>query len=436
ASSDPATALNPFVDGPMASPAVLSSIYSTTLPTDFKSHSNIVDAFTRGPLLSLPAGPLDAVVGAEYDGSSLQRGFDANRTAKAAFTELRAPLLAGTDGSDARREVLAVQAAARYDSYSNFGSRTTWQAGLEFRPVQSVLLRGTHATAFKPPTLFNLDYPPTTSTPTVTDPQRGGETVVVQEKTGGNPGLNPTTGRSSSAGIVWSPPQAGGLDVTATWWQLDVDNAVSLPSAQFIANNEGLYPGRVVRAPAAPGAVGQIISIDNSYVNFGTMQERGVDAGIDWKFTTRYGSFRPSVAATYISRFVGASTPGSAPVDRDSRANNDGIFAPRWKGSTSVAWDSGNAVRATLGGRYTGPYWDYTPTRKIGNFWYIDGSLEVGMERALGMAKGSLGGMKLLVTGTNLFNKLPPYSTYFRGYDVYNYDLVGRTFFVRLQWQA
>jgi len=436
ASSDPATALNPFVDGPMASPAVLSSIYSKTLPTFFKSHSDIVDAFMRGPLMKLPAGPLDAVVGAEYDGSTLNRGFEASRTAKALFTELRAPLIAGTNGGNAKREVLAVQGAVRYDNYSDFGSQTTWQAGLEFRPIEAVLLRGTHATAFKPPTLYNLNAPALTGSTTVTDPQRNGETVVTQVKVGGNPGLNPTTGRSSSAGIVWSPPQAAGLNVTATWWQLDIENAVSLPNPQFIVNNEASYPGRVVRAPAAPGAVGQITSVDYSYVNFGAMHEQGIDASIDARFRTQHGTFTPAVAATYITKFDGASTPGSASVDRASHANNDGIFAPRWKASASVGWDGGRGVRATLGGRYVGSYTDYTPPRTIGNFWYFDGSVEVDMEQALGMVKGSLGGMKLLVTGTNLFDKLPPYSTYFRGYDVYNYDLVGRTFFVRLQWKT
>ena len=30
---------------------------------------------------------------------------------------------------------------------------------------------------------------------------------------------------------------------------------------------------------------------------------------------------------------------------------------------------------------------------------------------------------------------LPVYSTFFRGYDVFNYDLVGRTIFIRLKCQ-
>ena len=43
--------------------------------------------------------------------------------------------------------------------------------------------------------------------------------------------------------------------------------------------------------------------------------------------------------------------------------------------------------------------------------------------------------MRLLVSGTNLTDKLPDWSTFFRGYDVLNYDIVGRTVFVRLKCQ-
>jgi hypothetical protein len=42
----------------------------------------------------------------------------------------------------------------------------------------------------------------------------------------------------------------------------------------------------------------------------------------------------------------------------------------------------------------------------------------------------------MFVTCTNCADELPPYSTHFRGYDIYNYDLIGRTIFVRLQIQT
>jgi len=437
ASSDPQTALNPFIDGPMASPGVLAAIYSNALITNYDARATIVDAFTRGPLLQLPAGALDALVGAEYEKDRFERGFEANRIARALFTELRAPLFATTNERAEKREVLVVQGAARYDDYSDFGSKTTWQAGIEFRPVEDLLLRGTHATAFKPPTLYNLAAPQSSSTITVTDPRRNNETVVVQSIIGGNPGLQPTTGASSTLGFVWSPRQLPGLDVSLTRWWMRIDDAINFPiSTQFVVDNENAFSGRVVRAPAAPGEVGPIIAADRTYINFGTMHEAGIDASIDWRFRTSLGQFVPGMAATYISKFEGSSTAGSPSVDRLSRASNDGVFAPRWKGIASIAWKPAEAYDVWFAGRYLGRYTDYTPPHTIGNVWYLDASFEVNIERALGMMKGSLGGARLLVSGANLTDKLPDWSNFPRGYDVFNYDLVGRTWFVRLRFQS
>ena len=434
-SSDPKTALNPFVDGPMASPDVLASIYSNSTAVSYKGDSTIGDAFARGPLLDLPAGPLDAVVGAEYERSSLsQSAFDASRTDRALFAELRAPLLAGADDRGGKREVLAVQGAVRYDNYSDFGAKTTGQAGVEFRPLETILLRGTYATAFKPPTLYNLGAPHTTGSVAVSDPRRGGEAVVVQLTSGGNPNLKPTTSKTSTLGIVWSPRQ---VNASLTWWRLDIDNTIILPgSVQFFFDNESALGGRVVRAPDPAGGVGRLVSFDQTYLNFGGTRQEGIDVSVDWKFKTEWGQFTPAVAATYMSKFDGFTTPGSPMVNRLSRANSDGVFAPRWKGIASVAWNPGHGFDGWVDGRYIGSYYDYTPTRTIGNVWYFDATLQVDVEQVLGMTKGSLGGMKLLVNGTNLANKLPPYSTYFRGYDVYNYDLVGRTIFVNLKFQS
>src|SRR5262249_9111698 len=234
ASSDPATALNPFRDGPMGSPSLLGSIFGVTSPTTFSADSKIFDAFARGPLVQLPAGPLTAVIGAEHEGSSFSRGFDISRTARALFTELRAPLYATPDGRGDKREVLAVQGAARYDDYSDFGSKTTGQVGLELRPVERLLLRGAYATAFKPPTLFQLASPVLSSPTLVNDPKNGGAAVITPSTFGGNPNLQPTTSTSGTLGFVWSPEQVRGLDLSMTRWWSRIEDAINFPiSTQF-----------------------------------------------------------------------------------------------------------------------------------------------------------------------------------------------------------
>src|SRR5262249_4798135 len=131
----------------------------------------------------------------------------------------------------------------------------------------------------------------------------------------------------------------------------------------------------------------------------------------------------------------GASTPAGPDVDRLSRANADGVFAPRLKGTTSVGWKPSDDFRASVTGRYTGRYYDYTPPRTLRDFWYLDSALDFRRGRALGFEARSVGVLRLLVSGTTLPNRLPPFSTHFRGYDVYSYDLIGRTIFARVQLQ-
>jgi iron complex outermembrane receptor protein len=429
ASSDPATALNPFVDGPWASGELLTSIYSNSSATDYEARDTLFNGFARGPVLQLPAGPLDAVAGAEYGKSTLERGFVSDRNVHAAFAELRAPILAGAAG----REMLTVSGAGRYDHYSDFGSKSTWQGGVEYRPIEPVLLRGTYGTAFKPPTLFNIGAPLTSNPLALTDPLNNGRQVVAQVFQGGNASLNPTTGNSGTIGIVWSPPQVRGLNASLTGWRLTIENAINLPNAQFLVNNESQFPGRVTRGPAPPGGVGDIVSVDGTYLNFGTLRERGIDGTIDYRLRTSWGEFIPAAAATYMTKFSGASSPGGPDVDRLSRANADGIFAPRVKANVSLGWNPAIPVKLGVTGRYIGSYFDYTPTRKIGDIWYVDGFVDVALEPAFNLGKGALAGARLIVSATNLADKLPTWSTHFRGYDVYNYDLVGRTVLVQLQ---
>ncbi|HET7085423.1 MAG TPA: TonB-dependent receptor [Rhizomicrobium sp.] len=428
ASSDPSSALNPFTAGPMGSQSLLASIYSVSTTSQGDGLATTVNGFARGPLLDLPGGALEAVLGGEYQYSSLDYGFHASRDAKSVFGELRAPLLGG--GGD-NGPLVALDGAIRYDNYSDFGSKVTWQAGAELRPDDGILVRGTFAAAFKPPTLYNLYSPVSGFSVSVSDPKLNNQTEVVQESFGGNSHLNPTTGTSGTLGVVWSPRFVPGLQLSFTNWWLHIANAINFPSDQFIVSNESSYPGRVVRAAAPAGGVGLITSVDVTYLNFGAMDEQGVDMNADYRFETSVGTFTPSLAATYMTEFDGASSPGLPIVSRLSRANNDGIFAPRWKGIVSVGWTPDAILTTWLAGRYIGRYVDYTPPRNIGGIWYLDASLSVDLNRALDIEGPAH--MKFLLSATNIADTLPVYSTFFRGYDVFNYDLIGRTLFARVQ---
>jgi iron complex outermembrane receptor protein len=437
ASADPSVAYNPFKDGPGASPAVLNSIYQDQR-SEYRGQSKSVNGFVKGSVLSLPGGPLDVVLGAEYEGTSLftnQYGTtNASRNAYSMFAEGRMPLIAGPIGAGIGSETLVAQVAVRDDHYSDFGSKATTQIGLEFRPDGSLLLRGTYGTAFKPPSLYDEASPVSTYQTIVMDPLRGGQSTAVTVSQGGNTSLAPTTGESATAGFVYSPREVQGLNVSVTGWYLRLANGISLPTAQYMALNAADYPGRVIRGPATNGQPGQIISIDGSYVNFGLTKESGVDFAVDWHFATPIGDFFPNVAATYITKFLAADSPGAPLTNRDSRADPgySGVYAPRLKGTASIGWKPSPELTVALMGRYVSRYTDYDGIHELGDFWYADGSVEYRVGSALKLQNPAGKNLKITLGVTNLFNRLPSYSQYFFGYDPYVYDIVGRFIYTRL----
>jgi outer membrane receptor protein involved in Fe transport len=118
---------------------------------------------TNVDLFELPAGPVGYAGVVEYGYQSYDlkpdplateyyyyswRDSDGNgkRNRWAAASELRLPLLDSVNAS----------VAGRYDQYrfaGNTAGKFTWSAGLEWRPLDSVLARGSYGTAFRAPDL-------------------------------------------------------------------------------------------------------------------------------------------------------------------------------------------------------------------------------------------------------------------------------------------
>ncbi|HEU4879338.1 MAG TPA: TonB-dependent receptor, partial [Gemmatimonadaceae bacterium] len=177
ASADPAQALNVFADGPGASPAVLASLVAAPVVNTYSSEAVQGSGFVRGPLIALPAGPVEAVLGAETREEEIHFEarpaiiMDAQRKTVAAYAEVRVPII-GKDMGIPLAHALTVSVAGRNDHYDDFGDSFNPQYGLTWNLSQSVLLRASHGTSFRPPSLFEL-YSPISSRPsTVPDPAR------------------------------------------------------------------------------------------------------------------------------------------------------------------------------------------------------------------------------------------------------------------------
>ncbi len=442
ASSDPATALNLFTTGAPASDALLRSLYYRD-DTRHIGKVAVANGFVRGDLFDLPAGPLSVVLGAEHTRSELiwssptlaTYNFHYTRRASSVFSEMRAPLVSGranTGGGD----VLAINAALRYDRYNDFGSHVTPQYALEWRPMESLLVRAAYAESFKAPNFVYL-YTPLSSFDTccVYDPVTGNAGVGFRWLRAGNPDLDPEVGRSKSLGLVWSPRSIAGLDASVTWWEIHQRDRGVQPTAQAVINNEASLPGKVVRDPVT----GAIRSIDMSYINFGAMNVAGFDLALSQGFDTGLGRFVAGLRATRVYEYEAAVTPGLPATDRLSRADTD-AWAPKLKGNLSLAWEQG-LYSANLTGRYVSKYTDYQDlgpnTRRIGDFWLWDMSGRFAFGERFAADNPYLRGAAIQLGVVNLFDSLPVYSNFYsgvRGYDATQYDIRGRFVYANLSF--
>jgi iron complex outermembrane receptor protein len=429
-SSDPTTAINPFVS-PVAVPLQNVDLFEDTLRS-YRSRSTTLNGVVRGSPFSVGDRDVRLAAGAEYTHSLLDLNappasvFSASRTAYALFSEARVPIW-----GNSAREVVTLDLAARYDHYDDFGSHSVPQVGLEWRPTSSLLVRGSYGRSFKAPALLALHVPRFSQTNVLIDPASG-QQVPVTVTSGGNPELRPATGASHSIGFVFSSERLPGLRFGVTEWRIDQEDSVQQFSAQSILDNESLFPGAVARSPSQGGQSGLVESVDASYHNYGRISVSGIDYDGVYSWALPLGQLTASFAATETYRYWAALLPGLPATSRVSVASDDMNFSPRWKGNVSLTWAMPN-VDVSVSGRFIGRYLDYDGQRELGNVWLMDASARYQLHRQL--FSGVLKNVSVTLAAINLFDRLPQFSSYqggFLGYDPTQMDIRGRVVQVKL----
>jgi iron complex outermembrane receptor protein len=450
-SSNPATALNPFVAGSPGSQELIDSVLFTD-KQKFRENSFSASALLRGTVLSLPSGNITIATGAEF-GHSILHAEDVvvggnpfqlssptvGRKNYAAFAETRVPVI-GRRG-DQPDDVLAFNAAVRYDHYDGFGGKASPQASGEWRPLTGLLLRASWGKAFKAPSLEQLFLQQTRTPAIIVDPETGQSTGVTSIA-GGNPDLKPETGRSYAFGLVYATRGVPGVELSATNWNVQLHNSIQALSPQIVVNNASSFPGAVVRAPScASGPPCPIISVNRTFANFGDIEVAGIDYWLKYTFLAGGVKWVPSVNVTQTYRYTVAFQPGQPATDRVSRANDDANWAPRWKGTAAVDFGQ-DAWTAVVAGRYTGSYRDYDPLvngtyLRLGDVWYVDANFRYQLA-SVDPGSSWLRDSAISIGGVNIFNRQPQFSNLFSGaygFDILQADMRGRFLYVQLEKQ-
>lgn len=195
-----------------------------------------------------------------------------------------------------------VQAAARHEDYSDFGSTTTGKLAASLKMSESALLRGAFSTGFRAPSLQQVFF-----SSTFTDFISGRPLDVVLAPNGsrianaaGIPGLKEEKSKSYTLGMTLSP--SGATALTFDTYKIDIDDRIVL-SGRFDENN---YP--------ALGSILQGLGVGQAqfFVNSINTTTKGVDLTASHKADALGGKLTTYLAVNISKTEVtGVKTPAS-----------------------------------------------------------------------------------------------------------------------------
>ncbi|HEX7815197.1 TonB-dependent receptor domain-containing protein, partial [Dyella sp.] len=390
------------------------------------------------------------------------------RNRVSAATEFRVPLAS----------TLTWTISGRIDKYRDASIADiarTWGTGIEWRPVDGLLVRGTYGTNFHAPDMQAIylaasqqqvgDYNDPFNCIKIGDractPYQ--HSTYFTQFSGGSPNLLPERGHSWTYGFVWDIPGVDGLAVSADYWHMGISNSIKwIDSATLLTDEAGCRTGLLVTgAPYIAHALGSeycqeaianvhrdasgnITSINVGPINETSLYVSGIDANATYKFTTaRYGSFNFDLSYTNNLSFKERDLPTDPLL-------NTRYQYPATKVVGNARWHYGN-LDLTLHGERTGEI-------RANNY----GGCEVlsnGIQPGLGDADCTVykahvspwiiwstsasynltKDLKLGVNVSNIFDKVGPIPYYAGGFEFIptqqGDDYTGREVFVSLDWK-
>jgi iron complex outermembrane recepter protein len=465
---------------------------------DATIEEQIYSAVAQGPIFTLPAGKVIAVLGAEHrferssevwdtltnqglnGGNALPNTFG-SYTSKDVFGEVSVPILSGLRGV----KDLLLEGAFRRSDYTTVGQVSTWNLRLSYSPNDDFRFRGVYSKATRAPNLSELYQGAAQTFPTgVTDPCEGltpastgaiaaackaipsvasaiaspgglvYSLIDTQNITGynsGNTHLNPETAKTYTLGLVYTPQALHGFSATVDYYSIKIDDAigsVDIPTliSQCLLTGQPTYCSSVFR-----GASGKIVRVDQSVVNTATLDTAGIDVEARYRFglPEKWGDgLSVALNYNYLQKLDVVNEAGAPVVHyRGQIAEAPGGTVlpggPTNRATLALQYD-GYGLTAGWTVRYQGPMKDQVdpanvskaqaPYNNVAAYTYHD--LQLSYKLPIEVKTKLYGGVR------NVFDKKPPFlpsgmQTELTGVETAasSYDAIGRQWFLGIEAQ-
>ena len=293
-----------FVDPSKNSPAVRAALAQSLSKTS-TSDMDSIDFRVSRPLFNLRGGALGLALGGEIrheaqndpdlNPNTLYQGLGVahtvgSRNVSAVYVELDAPLLRS----------LEVDASARYDHYSDFGSAFDPKIGFKWTPIEAVTLRGTYSRGFRAPSFSENGSSAAEGFTTfqITDPAfltaHGNDAYTapyaLAQATSANSNIKPERSQSFTFGAIFQP--TSWLNASLDYYAIKKTGVIAQSNPNVALTDyfagQPLPPGygivTDVPDPLFPNALPRPIVVSAPYVNANALRTDGLDLDLRAKF--------------------------------------------------------------------------------------------------------------------------------------------------------
>lgn len=306
------------------------------------------------------------------------------------FGELRLPLAEGQSLAD----LLALDLAYRYSSYSTGVETDTYKVGLEWAPSSDIRFRASQQRAVRAANiielfaaqgfgLFAMAYDPCDATqrPTSAGPvpvscigsnpwqvstaqSNGGDLYSSAGQYnglfGGNPDLEPEEADTMTLGFVFTPSFLPGFNLSVDYFNIEVSGLIATTGAQNTLSdcydfNNAASCARIVRDPGTGALwIGQG-RVEDLNTNIGGLESTGIDINANYRVDIgSYGGLTFQLIGTWLDELI--TDPGLAAVDPYDCAGSFGEVCgspnPEWRHRFRVGWQTPWKLDLNLTWRY------------------------------------------------------------------------------------
>ncbi len=304
-----------------------------------------------GKILRVPAGDVQATFRTGYNrltlnSTSLRRGIstrtDLARNDANAAISIDVPIIS----KNSPIGELSLNGNFGQSELSDFGRLTEYGAGVQWKPTKALSVSASIIGDENAPGIASLGNPLVVTPNIATYDFQRGQTVFIDQISGGNPALRAESRKDLKFGLNWSPPMVEGLSLQVEYFRnSSTDTTAAFPL--LTPEIEAAFPGRVTR-----DITGQLRSIDRRPINYAKENSQRIRYGFNFggsigKQTGGFGGFgggfgggrgggagrggpastpdaKPDIAATAST--TPASAPAPTPTSRAAGRPSGGGF--------------------------------------------------------------------------------------------------------------